>query len=307
MRTLADYLGFLQLDWKDAIEILLVAYLIYRVLVLWTGTRAFQILVGLVLLVAVYAVAQLLELGLITAILSQAFTYGVFALIVVFQPELRNALAQLGRSRLWNVFARFEESEVVEEIVKAAERLARAKIGGIIAIEREVGLGEYADKGTRFEADVSSDLLTTIFTPYSPLHDGAVLIRGDKIMAAGAPLPLTQFPVRDKSLGMRHRAAIGLSEETDAYVVVISEETSQISLAVGGQLFRGMDQDHLRAHLSRSRSMEPPPPREGGRWRDMMLMGRRGGAFTGASGRDAGGEGDEPGSEARFDEVRAER
>ena len=307
MRTLADYLGFLQLDWKDAIEILLVAYLIYRVLVLWTGTRAFQILVGLVLLVAVYAVAQLLELGLITAILSQAFTYGVFALIVVFQPELRNALAQLGRSRLWNVFARFEESEVVEEIVKAAERLARAKIGGIIAIEREVGLGEYADKGTRFEADVSSDLLTTIFTPYSPLHDGAVLIRGDKIMAAGAPLPLTQFPVRDKSLGMRHRAAIGLSEETDAYVVVISEETSQISLAVGGQLFRGMDQDHLRAHLSRSRSMEPPPPREGGRWRDMMLMGRRGGAFTGASGRDAGGEGDQPGSEARFDEVRAER
>ncbi len=303
MRTLADYLGFLQLDFKDAIEILIVAYLIYRVLVLWTGTRAFQILVGLVLLVAVYAVAQLLELGLITAILSQAFTYGVFALIVVFQPELRNALAQLGRSRLWNVFARFEESEVVEEIVKATERLARAKIGGIIAVEREVGLGEYADKGTRFEADVSSDLLTTIFTPYSPLHDGAVLIRGDKIIAAGAPLPLTQFPVRDKSLGMRHRAAIGLSEETDAYVVVISEETSQISLAIGGQLLRGMDQDRLRAHLSRSRSMDPPPPREGGRWRDMMLVGRRRGAFTGASGRDAGGEGNEP----EFDEVRAGR
>lgn len=304
MRTLADYLGFLQLGWKDAIEILLVAYLIYRVLVLWTGTRAFQILVGLVLLVAVYAVAQLLALGLITAILSQAFTYGVFALIVVFQPELRNALAQLGRSRLWNVFARFEESEVVEEVVKAAERLARAKIGGIIAVEREVGLGEYADKGTRFEADVSSDLLTTIFTPYSPLHDGAVLIRGDKIIAAGAPLPLTQFPVRDKSLGMRHRAAIGLSEETDAYVVVISEETSQISLAIGGQLFRGMDQDRLRTHLSRSRSMEPPPPREGRRWRDMMLRGRRGGAFAATSGRDAdGGEGNEPG----FDEVRAGR
>ena len=304
MRTLADYLGFLQLGWKDAIEILLVAYLIYRVLVLWTGTRAFQILVGLVLLVAVYAVAQLLALGLITAILSQAFTYGVFALIVVFQPELRNALAQLGRSRLWNVFARFEESEVVEEIVKAAERLARAKIGGIIAVEREVGLGEYADKGTRFEADVSSDLLTTIFTPYSPLHDGAVLIRGDKIIAAGAPLPLTQFPVRDKSLGMRHRAAIGLSEETDAYVVVISEETSQISLAIGGQLFRGMDQDRLRAHLSRSRSMEPPPLREGGRWRDMMLMGRRGRAFAATSGRDADvSEGNEP----RVDEVRAGR
>ncbi len=256
MRTVWEYLGFLQLGWKDVIEILLVAYLIYRILVLWTGTRAFQILVGLVLLVAVYAMAQLLELGLISAILSQAFTYGVFALIVVFQPELRNALAQLGRSRLWNLFSRFEESEVVEEIVKAAERLSRAKIGGLIAVEREVGLGEYADKGTRFEADVSAELLSTIFTPYSPLHDGAVIVRGDKIIAAGAPLPLTQYPVRDKTLGMRHRAAIGLSEETDAYVVVISEETSRISLAAGGQLFRGLDQDRLRAHLSRGRSLE---------------------------------------------------
>jgi diadenylate cyclase len=274
MGTLSEYLGFLQLDWKDVIEILIVSYLIYRILVLWTGTRAFQILVGLVLLVGIYAVAQLLELGLITAILSQAFTYGVFALIVVFQPELRNALAQLGRSRLWNVFARFEESEVLEEIVKASERLSRAKIGALIALEREVGLGEYADRGTRFEADVSADLLTTIFTPYSPLHDGAVIIRGDKIIAAGAPLPLTQYPVRDKTLGMRHRAAIGLSEETDSYVVVISEETSQISLAAGGQLFRGLDQDRLRAHLSRGRSLETGTSREGARWRDMMLTGR---------------------------------
>ncbi|MEJ2370660.1 MAG: diadenylate cyclase CdaA [Gemmatimonadales bacterium] len=274
MGTLSEYLGFLQLDWKDVIEIAIVSYLIYRILVLWTGTRAFQILVGLVLLVAVYAVAQLLELGLITAILSQAFTYGVFALIVVFQPELRNALAQLGRSRLWNVFARFEESEVLEEIVKASERLSRAKIGGLIALEREVGLGEYADRGTRFEADVSADLLTTIFTPYSPLHDGAVIVRGDKIIAAGAPLPLTQYPVRDKTLGMRHRAAIGLAEETDAYVVVISEESSQISLAAGGQLFRGLDQDRLRAHLSRGRSLEANPPGEGARWRDMVPAGR---------------------------------
>ena len=275
MGALADYLGFLQFDWKDVVEILIVAYLIYRILVLWAGTRAFQILVGLVLLVAVYAVAQLLELGLISTILSQAFTYGVFALIVVFQPELRNALAQLGRSRLWNLFARYEESEVVEEIVKASERLSRAKIGGLIAVEREVGLGEYADKGTRFEADVSADLLTTIFTPYSPLHDGAVIVRGDKIVAAGAPLPLTQFPVRDKTLGMRHRAAIGLSEETDAYVVVISEETSQVSLAVGGQLFRELDHDRLRAHLSRGRSLETAPAGEAGRLRDLVLAGPR--------------------------------
>ena len=288
MRSIADYLGFLQFDWKDVVEILIVAYLIYRILVLWAGTRAFQILVGLVLLVAVYAVAQLLELGLISTILSQAFTYGVFALIVVFQPELRNALAQLGRSRLWNLFARYEESEVVEEIVKASERLSRAKIGGLIAIEREVGLGEYADKGTRFEADVSADLLTTIFTPYSPLHDGAVIVRGDKIVAAGAPLPLTQFPVRDKTLGMRHRAAIGLSEETDAFVVVVSEETSQVSLAVGGQLFRELDHDRLRAHLSRGRSLESPQAADVGRLRDMVLAGASRGADTPAPADESG-------------------
>jgi diadenylate cyclase len=303
MSTLSEYLGFLQLDWKDAIEILIVSYLIYRILVLWTGTRAFQILVGLVLLVAVYVVAQLLELGLITAILSQAFTYGVFALIVVFQPELRNALAQLGRSRLWSFLGRFEESEVVEEIVKATERLSRAKIGGLIAVEREVGLGEYADRGTRFEADVSADLLATIFTPYSPLHDGAVIVRGDKIIAAGAPLPLTQFPVRDKSLGMRHRAAIGLSEETDAFVVVVSEETSRVSLAAGGQLFRDLDQDRLRAHLSRGRSLTAAGSAEGARWRDLVPAGRgRGPVLPPTEPSGAGAEGAGPGGEGAVEE-----
>ncbi len=261
IEALGDYLAYLQVGWQDVVEVLLVSYLFYRVLLLWTGTRALQILLGLVLLMGVYAAASYLELGLIRTLLNQAFTYGAFALIVVFQPELRSALARLGRSRLWRIFPKMEESEVAEEIARAAERLARAKIGGIVAIEREVGLGEYAENnGTRIQADVSAELLTTIFTPYSPLHDGAVIVRGDQIVAAGCILPLTQFPVEDKSLGTRHRAALGLSEETDAYVVVISEETSQISLAHRGQLTRDLSASELRARLA-----TPPeePPSEG--------------------------------------------
>ncbi|MDP2479488.1 MAG: diadenylate cyclase CdaA [Candidatus Palauibacterales bacterium] len=252
MQTLLDYVRYLQIGPKDVIEVLLVGYAFYRILLLWTGTRALQILFGLVLLVAVHALARLLDLSLISYLLSQAFTYGAFALIVVFQPELRNALAQLGRSRVWRFFARMEESEVAGEIAEAAGRLSRARIGGLIAIEREVGLGEYADTGTRVGAEVSAELLTTIFTPYSPLHDGAVIVRGDQIVAAGCILPLTQFPVEDRSLGTRHRAALGLSEETDAYVVVISEETSQISLAHRGQLTRDLSPEALRGRLASS-------------------------------------------------------
>jgi len=254
MDAILDYLNFLRPGLKDLLEIVLVAYLIYRILLLWTGTRAFQILFGLVVLVAGYAGASFLDLQLITYILSQVFTYGAFALIVVFQPELRNALAQLGQSRLWKVFSEMEESEVAEVIVQAAERLQRAKIGGIIAVEREVGLGEYIESGTAVHADVSAELLTTIFTPYSPLHDGAVIVQGDQLAAAGCILPLTQFPVADKSLGTRHRAGLGLSEETDAVVVIISEETSQISVAHRGHLRRDVSADELREVLASERT-----------------------------------------------------
>jgi diadenylate cyclase len=264
MRGILEYIGFFQIGWKDLFEILLVAYLIYRILLLWTGTRAFQILFGLVLLVGFYAVARLLQLGLISYILSQVFTYGAFALIVVFQPELRSALARLGRSRVWRVLTKLEERErvVADEIAKAAERLSRAKIGGIIAIEREIGLEEYAETGTPVAAQVSADLLATIFTPYSPLHDGAVIVRGDQIVSAGCILPLTQFPVSDKSLGTRHRAAIGLSEETDSFVVVISEETSQISLARRGVLRRGLSVEQLRVRLAAEPEERSEPRRE---------------------------------------------
>jgi diadenylate cyclase len=243
----------------DLIQIIIVAIGVYYILRLLARTRAMQMLFGLVLLAIIYFVAQLLGLTLIGTILEYAFQYGVIAALIVFQPELRSALARLGQSRMLRFFNKMEESEVVEELVEGAERLSRAKIGGIIAIQREVGLDEYADTGTRIQARVSADIIVSIFAPYGPLHDGAVLVSGDTLIAAGVILPLTQFPVADRSLGTRHRAAIGLSEETDALVVVVSEETSQISMAQRGRLERNVSPERLRAALSGVAGTRPVP------------------------------------------------
>lgn len=233
-----DQFRFLIPGFRDVVEILIVAYLIYRLLLFLAGTRALQILLGLLLLGVVYFAAVLLKFAVITTLLGVVFTYGAFAALVVFQPELRNALARLGRARALRWFMQTQSSEVGDEIVEAVERLSRSGTGAIIAVEGDASLDGYVDSGTEMRARVSAELLATIFTPYSPLHDGAVLIRGDQIIGAGSVLPLTQFPVQDKSLGTRHRAALGLSEETDAVVIVVSEETSRISIAVGGLLHR---------------------------------------------------------------------
>jgi len=253
MDTILNFIRLYQIDLLDLVEITLVAYLIYRVLILWAGTRAFQILFGLVVLVAIYVLAQVSGLRLIESILSQAFTYGAFALIVVFQPELRSALARLGRSRVLNVITRFEERSqaVADEIVKAAEKLSQRRTGAIIAIERELSLEEFIDNtGKRLQAEVCAEILISLFAPRSPLHDGAVVIRGSEIVAAGVHLPLTQYPLSDNTLGTRHRAALGLSEETDAQVIVVSEETSQISVARRGVLRRGLRPEQLRDRLA---------------------------------------------------------
>lgn len=250
MQRIFQELDLLRVGWGDLVQILIVAFLFYRVLVLIQRTRAMQILLGASGLAFAYAVAWVLDFGLITRMLEALFQYGAIAALVVFQPELRSALARLGQSRMFRVFNRLEESEVVDEIVEAVEQLSRSKVGAIIAIERDVGLDEYARTGSAVEARVSSEMLTTIFTPYSPLHDGAVLVAGDHIKAAGAILPLTQYPVADRTLGTRHRAAVGLSEETDAVVLVVSEETAQISVAVGGRLERGVDSDRIRQILA---------------------------------------------------------
>lgn len=249
--TILEHLRVLHPDWRDAIEIAIVAFALYRVMLLFHGTRAAQMLIGIVLLVVAYAIALTLKLTMITYLLGLIFTYGAFAAVVVFQPEMRAALAHLGQVPVSRLFHHLQDSEVAEAIAEALGRLARTSTGAIIAIEREVSLNDFLESGSAMEAKVSSDLLTTIFTPYSPLHDGAVIIRGDTIVGAGCILPLSQATLNDRSLGTRHRAALGLTEETDAVVLVVSEETGIISMAVGGVLTRELSESRVRELLTR--------------------------------------------------------
>jgi len=242
--------GFLLPGVKDLVQIVLVAVGAYYLLRILVRTRAIQMVLGVLVLVVLYVVARVFDLELIRYILERVFEYGAFAMIIIFQPELRTGLARLGQRHFLRAFNRLEQTEVVDEIVEACERLARAKMGAIIAVERQVGLEDYAETGTRLQARVSADILVSIFLPYGPLHDGAVLISGDTIVAAGVILPLTQFAVADRSLGTRHRAALGLSDESDALVLVVSEETSRISIAQRGVLERGVGPDRLREALS---------------------------------------------------------
>lgn len=250
MNAFLEQLRYIRPGPGDLFEIALVAILFYRILVLVQRTRAMQMLLGVVVLALIYGGSRILGFTLIQYLLEAVFQYGAIALLVIFQPELRSALARLGQSRFMRVLSPSQEDEIVEEIVEGVEDLANSKIGAIIALQQEVGLEEYAATGKPVQARVSAEMLNTIFTPYSPLHDGAVIVEGDMITAAGAILPLTQYPVEDKTLGTRHRAAIGLSEETDAVVIVVSEETSRISVAQRGRIEVGVDLPRLKQILS---------------------------------------------------------
>ena len=244
---------FLRPGWLDLVDVLIVAVILYWILLLLQQTRAMQMLVGILLLAGIYTVAVVLNLTLIRTLLENLLQYGAIAALVVFQPELRAALARLGQSRVVRLLGSAHEAQVVDELVDGAERLARNRHGAIIAVQREVGLKEYAETGRSVDARVTADMIATIFAPRSPLHDGAIIVVGDTIHAAGAILPLTEKPLADRSLGTRHRAAIGLSEECDAIVIVVSEETARISVAYRGRLELGISAERLRAIL------EAPP------------------------------------------------
>jgi len=248
--SMFEQLRLLHPGWRDALEIAIVSFAIYRGLLLIHRTRAMQVLAGIVVLGLAYGIAYFLQLSMIVYLLTIIFGYGAIAALVVFAPELRAALAQIGRSPMSRLFGRMAESEIADQIGEAVERLSRSGIGAIVAIEREVSLEEYISSGSGMQAKVSADLLATIFTPYSPMHDGAVIIRGDTIIGAGCILPLSQAPLTDRSLGTRHRAALGLSEETDAIVVVVSEETASITVAVSGRLWRDVSPSQAREMVS---------------------------------------------------------
>jgi diadenylate cyclase len=245
------------LDWKDVLQILLVAGGIYYLLRVLARTGAIQMLIGVLMFVGIYFAARLFELQLILYVLENLFRYGAIAALIIFQPELRNGLARIGRARSFRFLSNLQQRELVDEVIEAVERLSRGKIGAIIAIERDAKLEDYAETGTQLQARAEADLLVSIFSPYAPLHDGAVLISGDTIIAAGVILPLTQFPVADKSLGTRHRAALGLSEETDAMVIVVSEESSIVSVVQRGRIEREVDSERLRAVLAGAPLLRP--------------------------------------------------
>lgn len=245
-----DLLTALHFTWRDGLEIAVVALIFDRVLRLIQGTRALQMLVGIVVLVAAYVVAWMLKLTMISYLLGLVFTYGAFALLIIFQPELRAALAHLGQSQVTRFFRRLDQGPIEDEIADAVERLSRSGIGAIIVVERDMPLGEFVESGSAMEAKLTADLLATIFTPYSPLHDGAVIVRGDSIIGAGCILPLSQSVVADRSLGTRHRAALGLSEESDALIIVVSEETATVSVAQGGVLRQQLTSTQVRDLLA---------------------------------------------------------
>jgi diadenylate cyclase len=233
---------------RDLVDIAIVAYIIYRFLLLIRGTRGVQMTFGIGVLLLLYWISRYSGLSTVQWLLSNALTYIVFAIIVIFQSEIRRGLAGIGKTPILGRHSR-QRSEVFEEITQAATMLASRKIGALIVIERDIGLKNYVENGIVLDAVLAFDLLVTIFNPNTPLHDGAVIVVRNRIAAAACFLPLTLDPYHSKELGTRHRAAIGMTEETDAVAVIVSEETGVISLAIDGKITRNLDGVTLRASL----------------------------------------------------------
>jgi len=236
---------------RDVADVLLVSVIIYYLLLLIRGTRAVQMLLGLMVLAAVRFAARTTELEALEATLQYVFTFLPFAIIVLFQQEIRRALATFGRARLWGRGHLQDLESIFDDLVLAATTLSERRVGALIVIERLEGLRNYIETGIILDAEVSLDLLINLFTPDTPTHDGAVIIQGNRIASASCFLPLTQNPEPSKEFGTRHRAALGITEETDALVVVVSEETGTISVAFGGELTRHLEGKDLRFLLYR--------------------------------------------------------
>lgn len=238
-------------SWRDVLDILLVAFVIYNLLKLIRGTRAVQVLLGILFLSGIYYLAGVTELRTLQALLRSLVIFLPIAMIVLFQQEIRRALANFGRNPLWGLSSSQDVESTINEIVLAATALARQRIGALIVIQRLEGLRNFIENGIVLDARVSCDLLISIFTPDNPLHDGAVIVQEDRLAAAACFLPLTPNPELSIELGTRHRAALGISEETDALAVVASEETGNLSLAIDGQILERLDAKDLRNKLFR--------------------------------------------------------
>jgi uncharacterized protein (TIGR00159 family) len=238
-----------EFTWWDILDILLVAFIIYQLLLFLRGTHAVQMALGALVLVVLYWTSLLANLQTVNWLLRTFLPFMVFGIIVVFQSEIRKVLARLGKTPFLGSFSSKRKEEVIDEVVLAATTLASSRTGAIIVIERDMGLRSYIETGIALDALLTYDLLVNIFNPETPLHDGAVIIQGNRAAAAACFLPLTVNPELSRALGSRHRAAIGLSEDTDAVAVVVSEETGVISLVEEGRIHRELDGRQLRQAL----------------------------------------------------------
>src|SRR5512132_3172885 len=253
MHWLTDLLQLLRrasISGWDLLDIAVVAVLIYELLLLIRGTRAMQMALSGAFLIGLFFLSEWLDLETVNWLIRNLATYMVFAVIVLFQADIRRALAHFGRAQFFKYFERASsDDETLEELVVAATTLATRRVGAIIVIERQIGLRNYIEGGIPLDATVTYDLLASIFNTGSPLHDGAVIVQGDRIAAAACFLPLSVNPRVSRDLGTRHRAALGLTEENDAVALVVSEERGMISLAIGGYLERDLSADALRIRL----------------------------------------------------------
>src|SRR5690625_4200944 len=256
--------GFNLLDLlRIGLDIALVWYVLYKLIMLIRGTKAIQLLKGIVIVLAVRMASIFLGLQTLQWLTHEAILWGFLAIIILFQPELRRALEQLGRGRLFSRSSRSAEERlesVIDSIIKACNYMAKRRIGAIITIERETGIDDYAETGIPINGKLTQELLTNIFTPNTPLHDGAVIIKNNEIVAAACYLPLSESPFISKELGTRHRAAVGISEVTDALTIVVSEETGYIACTKNGELRRDLDQDELREYLKENLSTNIKTP-----------------------------------------------
>jgi diadenylate cyclase len=264
--AIGDFLGtYLRGGWLALLDIVLVAIVIYWIFILIRGTRAVRIVIGLSILYLVYLVADAVNLQLLSTLLQTGAVVGLFAIVVVFQPELRRALEQIGRVGSFNRFFVSSDVSVAErvarEISRAARLLSGSKHGALMVLERETGLSDLAaESGVAINADLKAELLATLFYHGTALHDGAVIVAGEKILAAGVLLPLSQNVLDSERYGTRHRAAIGISEQTDAIVIVVSEETGSVSLVMRGRIERNLTEEQLRRRIFNL--IRPQAPRQ---------------------------------------------
>ncbi len=243
--ALAHYRWF-----NDTVDIALVYYLCYRLLLILKGTRAFQMLIGIGLIVLVLIASQTFEFYTLDWLIHSFWSQIVLALVILFQPEIRRTLARVGERRLFRSLSEVEGTKFIEETVKAAVNMANKRIGALIVLERDTDLSTIVEMGTELDAKVTKEILVSIFLPYSPIHDGAAIIRNSRIIAAGCFLPLTLSSNLSKALGTRHRAAVGLTEESDAVAIVVSEETGEISVVMNGAIEHNADAPALRKTIS---------------------------------------------------------